>query len=255
VTIRAGRGPLVPASLRLLPVLSILLAAAPIQAQRADFLFGRPNVTLSVSTGWAMPAEGSDLFSEARRNLTVSPGDFGSFLVLVEGAVRVTEQFDAVLGLEHAGSTVRSEMRDWVTQDDRPIPQATNFKRTRLMGSVKWYAFPRGRGVSEYVWVPNAWSPYVGGGVGVTWYDFYQYGDFVDFQTLDIFETRLRSDGRGFTQHVMAGADVSLTARFLVRGEYRYIWGSAPVDQSVFEDFGDIDLSGSRITVGIAVRM
>lgn len=253
--IRADRGPLAPAPLRLLPVLSILLAAAPVEAQRADFLFGRPNLTLSLSTGWAMPAEGSDLFSETRNLLTVKPGDFGSYLVLVEGAVRVTEHFDAVLGLEHAGSTVRSEMRRFVTQDDQPIPQATAFKRTRLMGSVKWYVVPRGRRVSEYVWVPNAWSPYIGAGIGFSWYDFHQYGDFVDFQTLDIFETRLRSDGRGFTQHAMAGADVSLTARFLIRGEYRYIWGSAPVDQHVFEGFNDIDLSGSRITVGIAVRM
>lgn len=253
--IRAIRGLWPPAPLRLLPVLLILLAAAPVQAQRADFLFGRPNVTLSLSTGWAMPAENSDLFSETRNLLTVGPGDFGSYLVLVEGALRVTEHLDAVVGLEHAGSTVHSEMRDWVTQDDQPIPQATNFKRTRLMGSVKWYVLPRGRSVSEFVWVPNAWSPYIGAGVGFSWYEFYQHGDFVDFQTLDIFETHLRSEGRGFTQHAMVGADVSLSARFLVRGEYRYIWGSAPVDQYVFDGFNDIDLSGSRITVGIAVRM
>lgn len=253
--IRAGRVPSAPAPLRLLPVLSILLAAAPVQAQRADFLFGRPNVTLSLGTGWAMPAEGSDLFSETRNLLTVSPGDFGSYLVLLELAGRVTEQFDAVLGLEYAGSTVRSEMREWVTQDDQPIRQATDFKRTRLMGGVKYYVLPRGRRISEFAWVPNRWSPYIGGGVGYTWYDFRQYGDFVDFQTEDIFETRLRSEGGGITQHVMAGADLSITARFLVRGEYRYIWGSAPVDQQVFDGFDDIDLSGSRITVGIAIRM
>lgn len=244
------------APVRSLPaLLLILLAAVPAEAQRADFLFGRPYVTLSVSTGWAMPGEGSDLFSETQRLLTVSPGDFGSYLFMAEGAVRVTERVDVTLGLEHVGATVHSEMREFVTVDDRPIPQATEFDRTRLMASAKWYLLPRGRSLAEYVWVPSSWSPYIGGGLGVAWYDFRQHGDFVDFQTLDIFETRLSSEGSGFTQHLLAGADVSLSSRFLLRGEYRYIWGSAPVDQQVFDGFDDIDLSGSRVTLGIAVRM
>lgn len=259
------------APVRSLPaLLLILLAVAPAAGQRADFLFGRPHVTLSVSTGWAMPGEGSDLFSETQRLLTVSPGDFGSYLFMVEGALRVTEQVDVALGLEHVGATVGSQMRGgWETDDFRPVSQATEFDRTRLMASARWYLFPRGRSLAEYVWVPNAWSPYIGGGLGVAWYDFRQYGDFVDYQTIycqpgsvlqpecvaDIIPARLRSEGSGFTQHVLAGADVSLSSHFLLRGEYRYIWGSAPVDQAVFEGFGDIDLSGSRVTLGIAVRM
>ena len=221
-----------------------------------------------MSGGWAFPGEGSDLFTETRRLLMEPPsGDpattledgpapgFDSFLVQAEAGVRVTERLDAALDLEYAASTAHTVMREWLTADDQWIPQTTEFNRTRLMGSVRWYLLPRGRSLAEYVWVPNAWSPYVGAGLGVAWYDFVQKGDFVDFQTLDIFESRLQSEGTGFTQHVLAGADVSVSARLLLRGEYRYIWGSAPVEQDVFQGFDDIDLSGSRLTVGVALRM
>lgn len=243
--------------IRSLPVLLLLLlvSAVPLTAQRADFLFGRPNMTVTAMGGWDFPGEGSDLFADARRFLTVSRGDFSSPLFMVEAGIRATERIDVTLGLEFASSTVRSEDADYVYQDDRPILQTTEFRRRRLSGGVKAYLFPRGRSISEFVWVPGTWSPYVGGGVGVTWYEFAQRGDFVDYITLDIFESRLRSRGSGFSPHVMAGLDVTLSRYFFLRAEYRYLWGSAEVDQSVYQGYGDIDLSGSRATLGLGFRI
>lgn len=246
----------VPASAHVLPaVLLVLLMAAPLAAQRADFLFNRPKFTLSLAGGWAIPGEGGDLFQEARQRLTVSQGDFAAPSFMVEAGIRLTERLDLAVGFEQAESTVHSEMRNWVTLDDRPIPQTTQFDRRRLMVSAKAYLFERGRRISRYAWVPNAWSPYLGGGVGATWYEYLQNGDFVDYLTRDILELRLRSTGRGLTRHAMAGLDISLGPSFLLRGEYRYVWATAPVDQLTFQDFGDIDLSGARATLGFAVRL
>lgn len=236
--------------------LSGLALSIPTAANaQSDFLLKRPALTFSVFGGWDAPGESSDLFDFVREELTLERGDFSSPVGMAEVAVRLTERFDVALGVEHASRTVASEMREWVTQDDQPIPQTTDFSRTRFLASGKAYLFPRGRAISQFAWVPYRWSPYIGGGAGITRYGFEQAGDFVDYQTLDIFETRLEAEGSALTTHALAGAQLSLSPRFLLRAEYRYIWGSADVEGHDFSGFDAIDLSGSRALLGVAVRM
>lgn len=238
-------------------ILAVLSATIPADAlaQDADFLFKRPGATLSVFGGWAMPGEGSDLFDFTREQLTVSRGDFASPVGLAELAYRVTERLDVAFGIDHTSATVASADEHFVTMDDQPIRQSTLFRRTRLLATVKGYLFPRGRQISRFAWVPERWSPYVGAGGGVSTYEFTQSGDFVDYQTLDIFEDRLSQTGHGWTSHALAGVQLSLTKRLLLRGEYRYLWGAGELRDSDFTGFGDLDLSGSRALLGLAVRM
>lgn len=234
------------------PLFGLMILATPLAAQ--DFKFGRPHATMAVYAGWSSPRESSDLFSFTRQELTVERGDFAAPLYGAELALRLTERFDVAAGLETASNTVSSESRKYETMDDLPIPQTTKFRRTRLMGSVKAYLFERGRTISELAWVPNRWSPYLGVGAGMTWYDFRQEGDFVDHETLDIFEDRFQATGSGSTLHGMAGVDVSLNEHFLVRGEYRYIRGEAALSDGDFFGFDAIDVSEWRLTLGLAVR-
>lgn len=231
-----------------------LLVPATAQAQ-SDFMLKRPSATVSLFGGWAVPGEGSDLFGFARDQVTLEEGDFESPLVIAEGALRMSEHFDLTAGLEVSSRTVSTEMRDWVTSDDRPIPQTTRFTRTRLHVGARAYLLPRGRSISRFAWIPNRWSPYVGGGVGVTRFEFEQVGDFVDYETLDIFADELEAVGDGFTTHVLAGVQLSLTPRLLLRGEYRHVWGNGSPDSTDFYDFEDVDLSGSAAIIGVSVRL
>lgn len=235
-------------------LLLLLLPAAPLAAQSADFLFGRPGGTIAFMAGFVRPDESADLFEFTRDQLTVGRGDFTSALVGAEVGFRTSDHVDLTLGLEYAGRSVSSEMRDWVTQDDQPILQTTEYTRWRATAGAKAYLLSRGRRVSEYAWVPASWSPYLGAGVGFTWYDFTQHGDFVDFQTLDIFADRLSTADRGFTPWVAAGLDLSLSTHFILRLDARHYWGSADVDDAVFDGFNDIDLSGYQATIGLAFR-
>lgn len=238
-------------SLAPLPFL-FLLVAAPLASQ--DFRFSRPWVTVSGYLGWSWPGESTDVFQDTRTFLTVGEGEFAAPLIGAEAALRLTERLDVAVGAEHSDQSTGSEMRDYVTEDDQPIRQRTEFRRTRLMGSVKAYLLERGRSISRYAWIPARWAPYVGGGAGLAWYSFEQQGDFVDYQTLDIFEDRLHSSGRGTTVHAAAGVDVSLSPSFLVRAEFRRIWGETGMEGRAFEGY-DVDLSESRIVIGIAGRI
>ena len=251
-----------PAARRLgLPPLAALLSLTPLfappalSAQRADFLFSRPHATLGFTTGVAQPGEGSDLFAEAREHLTVKRGAFASPFIMADLGIRLTERLDLAFGLEHAGSAVHSEMRDWVTQDDQPITQTTEFKRSRLTAGLRAYLLRRGRSISDYAWVPNRFSPYLAGGLGVTWYEFVQYGDFVDYETWDIFGATIASDGAGWTPYAAAGLDVTLHPYILLRSEVRHYWGTGSIDRTAFDGFNDIDLSGLRGAVGLVFRM
>lgn len=238
-------------------MLSLLTVASPtiVSAQDADFLFKKPVITFGVHGGWAMPGESSDVFEDVRQRFTVDRGAFSSMTVGAEVAWRASERLDVAAGLEYAKASTRSEYRDWVDTDDNPIEQTTSLRRMPLTLSVKAYLFERGREISQFVWVPARWSPYVGVGGGYTWYTYQQEGDFVDESTLQIFPDELRSDGSAPTYHVLAGMEASLSEHFLIRGEYRYSWASAEPDSRFFTGYDAIDLGGGRAVLGLAVRM
>jgi hypothetical protein len=80
-----------------------------------------------------------------------------------------------------------------------------------------------------------------------------QDGDFVDFETLDIFTENFQSDGTTFTANAFAGGDVWLASRVGLNIEGRYNWAKADLNYD-FADFGEIDLNGWQLSAGITLR-
>lgn len=236
-------------------VIAVLLVFPTVAAAQGGlgFLFKRPVVSIGVRAGYSVAQAGSDVFDFTREQLTVVKRDFNAPTWGLDFAVRVTERFDVALSFGQASSNTRSEFRDWVDLDDRPIAQSTRFVRRPLTLSVKAYFWDRGRRISRFAWVPETWSPYVGAGGGRVWYEFQQDGDFVDFETLDIFVDTFRSKGSTPTVHAFAGVDYSLAPRFVVTVEGRYSWAKAEMGRD-FEGFDKIDLAGFQATVGLAAR-
>jgi opacity protein-like surface antigen len=239
--------------------------AAFVEAQAPDFWFQRPNGSIALYGGWSVPRESSDLFDFVREQLTIEQGDFMGPVFGGEVAFSLTRRLDAVLGVEWSGSERRSEDRDYVEPVDwrdepLPIEQTTEFNTTRLNASGRFYLLDRGRTIGTHAWIPSRWAPYVGGGAGVTWYTFEQYGDFVDYTTVDdpegaiIFSDRFRSRRSGVGAHALGGLEITVTPRIVLRGEHRYYWGSAAVDSRAFDGFAPIDLAGHRTTIGVATR-
>ena len=230
-----------------------LLLAAPVAGQSRDFLFSAPRVTVAVRGGWAVPTAGSEIFDFTMDELTVERSDFQAFAVDGEVAVRLDDRLDLAIGVGHSERDVHSEFRDFVEDNDLPIRQTTRFQRTPIEVGLKGYLKERGRAVSRFAWVPYDWAPYLALGAGAMVYDFDQYGDFVDYETLDIFTKTFESDGTVPTAHAAAGVDFSLHRHLLATAEGRYQWARADMSRD-FVDFDPIDLSGFQITVGLAAR-
>lgn len=241
---------------RLAVVLSAVLVAAP--AARAQdtgkgFLFQQPAATVVVRGGVARPTAGSDAFSEAARQLTLSRGDFAGLDAEADLAFHVLPRLAIVVGGAYSGVSPRSEFRNWVDQNDQPIQQTTTFQRVPLSAGVRAYLSAPGRAIGRLAWIPARAAPYVSGGGGAMWYRFRQEGDFVDYKTNDIFTGTFESSSWTPLAYGAAGLDLSLSPRWLLTTEARYTWAKATMSTS-FTGFDRIDLAGLTAGVGIGVR-
>ncbi len=232
-----------------------LATALPVQAQSSGegFLFREPVASLLLRGGYHHASAGSDIFSFATEHLTLGRGDFGGLTAGADLALRIHPRVDLAFGAAYSGTSAASEFRDWIGEDDLPIEQTTRFERVPVTASVKAYLTPRGRSIGSFAWLPARYAPYIGAGGGAMWYRFHQQGEFVDFQTREIFGDELTSSGWAPTVQALAGLDFSLTPRIGLTGEARYSWARAELSDA-FEEFDPIDLSGISATLGIHFR-
>ena len=233
------------------------IAVTPVfaRAQNAGngFLFGRPTAVLALRGGWAIPRDQSDLFSYTTELLTLNRRDFSSPDLVADIAFRVTDRTQIVLSSGLSGMDHESEFRNFIDNNDKPIEQTTSFRRVPITIGVKRYLTAPGRSIGRFAWIPSRVAPYVGAGAGMMWYRFRQAGDFINFETTDVFSSILDSQGWTKTANVLAGVEYSLGSSFALTSEARYGWAKAKLS-SDFSGFERVDLSGLSTTVGLAVR-
>jgi len=225
-------------------------AAAEAQEPNADFLFAKPRASFVARGGWQMAAASSDIYDFFNEQLTIDDGDFDAFLFGLDFAYTLATRIDVVAGFEVTHTGISSEYRAFVDDNELPILQDTQLTVLPFTVSAKAYLTPRGREVSRYAYLPAKIRPYVGGGIGFTWYELEQVGDFIDFADLSIFTSAFHSSGVGFATQAFGGVEVSLTPRWFLVGEGRYLWSDADLEGD-FVGFESIDLSGARLSAGV----
>ena len=234
----------------------ILVVSLPAEAlaQGGDgYLFKQPTLALSLTAGLSMPRAGSDLFSFTTSELTVEKNDFNAPVVEGRLSVRLNERVDLMATVGGGTSNTRSEFREWEGSDGLPIEQTTEFSMVHLTFGAKAYLMERGRTVGSLAWIPARIAPYVGAEAGWIFHDFKQEGEFVDYETLDIFNDYFHNEGTAPTVQALAGLDVTLNNRVMLTTEARYGWGSDELGLD-FVGFEELDLSGFQLTAGFTVR-
>ena len=230
-------------------------AAAPLSAQVVGngFLFKQPEGTFTVFGGYTRPNAVGDLFDFTTKNLTVSRNDFSTLTIGFEAQYMLSSQWDVSLGLSYSGSGKKSEFREWEDNNQQPIEQKTSLQRIPVTASLKYYLMPRGQAISRFAWIPSKYAPFIGAGAGAMWYSFRQEGDFIDFDTGNVFPDDFRSSDWTGTAHALAGFEYSLSPRYSLSTEARYTWASGQLSND-FSGFKNINLSGFSTTVGVSVR-
>lgn len=217
------------------------------------FLFHAPRVGLTIRGGWDAPAARGDIYSFATDQLTLGRKDFQAPFVGLDLAFPLRSRLDLVVSSSYAGSNEKSDFRHWVDLNNMPIEQTTSLQRVPVTAGLRAYLMPRGESVGKFVWIPSRFAPYVGASGGLMWYRFRQLGDFVDFQTTNVFADDFRSSGWAPMAAASIGADYSLTPVLALNGEAKYNWAKGKLGTD-FSGFGRIDLSGYTGTLGLSVR-
>lgn len=233
-----------------------MAVAAPgsVLAQGGDgFLFKEPRAAIKFETGYGFQMAQGDLFDEVIAIHTLDRRDFDSPYLGGEIAFRASERWEVALGVGYQSSSKRSEFRRYIGSDDLPIEQVTELRLVPVVASAKYYLAPRGRKIGRFAWIPETVVPFVGAGLGFVSYRFEQSGEFVDYDTLDIFYDRYTTERSTFLARGSAGVDVSIGRQFVLTGEARYSYGRGSLDQD-FSGFGNIDLDGLQLVGGISVR-
>ena len=223
--------------------------APGIRPPAADFMLGRPRVTVGLSGNWIMASAGSELFDFVTDQLTIERSAFNRPGFGADLAINVAPRLDVTMGFEGSRMEQGSEYRDFVDNKLLPIEQTTSLKEQAFSAGVKFALLPAGRRVSRFAWIPSKFTPYVGGGGGILRYDFEQSGDFVDFADNHVFNSHFRSAGWTPSVFASGGTDVHLFSRVFMSLEGRYTWSSATLDRD-FVDFDPIDLKGFRFGAG-----
>ncbi|MGE0360194.1 MAG: hypothetical protein AB7H93_18350 [Vicinamibacterales bacterium] len=218
----------------------------------SEFLLGRPKGLLAVRGGWLFANTGSDLYDFVSNQLTVDKKSFNASSLAGDFGISFGSRFDVIATLEQANSTTASEYRDFVDTGGVPITQTTRREEWVISGTLRMALLPRGRRISRFAWVPRAFTPYVGAGAGAVKYTFQQYGSFVDFRTLRVFNDDFGANGWAPTVHALGGADLRVWRRIYLTSEARYTWSSATLGQD-FVDFEPLALGGLRLSGGLQV--
>jgi hypothetical protein len=232
---------------------SALASEGRAQTGGDGFLFEAPRVGLSLRTGWAAASANSDLFTFTTGQLTIDRGDFSSLGGALDIDARLLTRTYLTVSVGIASSKKKSEFRDYVDNNELPIEQTTSFVRAPISIGVKQYLMPTGRSIGKFAWVPAKFAPYIGAGGGMMYYRFRQVGDFVDFETMDVFASQFSSDGWSVTAHGLAGIDYSVGPRVALTLETKYLWSRATLSND-FSGFDALDLSGLATTVGLTFR-
>lgn len=247
------RAPQLVSRFGLIAALGATAPAAQAQLGGDGFAFTAPKVAVTVYGASSAPRASSDLFRFSMSELTLGRGDFASRHVGGDISIRLADRFDLVLGVSSSTSSTRSEFRDWVDNNDLPIEQTTSFRRTPVTASVRYYVMPRGERIGSIAWIPARFEPFVSLGAGGVRYRFEQVGDFIDYNTLDVFPDRYLSLGTAPLLQGSVGAGWGLTTHLRLTGEIRYMTARGPLSAD-FEGYKPLDLSGVSSSVGFTIR-
>jgi hypothetical protein len=230
--------------------------ALPARAQVSGdgFLFHTPRARIALRGGYAVATAGSDLFDFTTEQLTLSKRDFSGLSLGASVGIAASDRLDVTLDAGFSRSSKRSEFRELVDNNRLPIEQGTMFERVPLTMNLKYYLSPTGQSIGTAAWIPSKITPWIGAGAGAMYYRFHQDGDFVDFNTNNVFPSTFESNGWAPVAQGMLGADFSLTPMIALTTEARYLYSKGNLSRD-FGGFDKIDLSGASASVGLSFRL
>ena len=161
-------------------VIGLVLGTTPVHAQQSLVL----NAGYFAVRGEATRVP-DDVLVENLNFFDFSLKDFNGGTVGGDWLFGIGDYFDAGVGLGFYQRTVPSVYTDFVDLDGSEIVQDFRLRIVPLTATIRVLPFGR----------QTALQPYVGAGFGVFNWHYSEVGEFIDFNTFDIFRDRFVADG------------------------------------------------------------
>jgi len=190
------------------------------------------------------------LFQDDCELYFVQPSDFDGVYGGVEFNQVLTSYVEVGVSFDYYSRTTDTSYRDYTRPDGSEVRQSLRLRMSPLGLTVR--LMPTGK--------RHKLVPFVGGGIDALFYQYEEYGDFIDFYDPDLAITadHFVSESTAFGYHALGGLRVYLNRDFAIVGEGRYQWGKDDMGQDFAPNepglVNTIDLSGWTFTVGVHVR-
>ena len=219
-------------------------------------------VAASPAAGWAsglelriggfFPHGESDLFADVNELYSpvgelrgVKPNDFDGVYGGAEYSFNVAEKVEMGISLDGYSNSNSTVYRDFTRPDGSEIHQELKLSLIPLGVSLRFLPLNRRAPIQPYVTV----------GADAIFYQYEEFGDFIDFfsNNLDISSDSFKSDGAALGGHAAAGVRIPLGHDFAITAEGRYQFAQKKLMDDDFNQ-NRLDLNGASATIGVRLR-
>ncbi len=201
-------------------------------------------VTLSLRGGTFHSTGNSEAHRVVDRALTSGQAALEPFITGGSLHLPITSRWGVHVGVDGGRRTTRSESRVRPAGETSTVQQRTRFALASFVHA--------GMDMTAWRWRQGA-SLALTVGAGRAAYTLQQDGRFVDVDRLVVFEDELRSRGHGTVGYVGAAMDMPIAHWVAVRVDVRQQAGTAGMSGD-FAGFDRLDLGGTRVSAGLALR-
>jgi hypothetical protein len=200
---------------------------------------------LDLRLGAFFPDEESNLFIDDRVLYTVDKGDWSGFTGGIEYNAQVAPHIEVGIHVDGYGETLHTSYRGFTDDSGREIFQTLKLHIVPVGMTVRFIAGGHHSRI----------RPYIGIGGGLIYWEYEEFGDFIDFDdpAMEVIPDAFVSDGLTGGGHATAGLRVGLNHDFSLVAEGRYQFASKA---EMEEDFrgNSLDLNGWSATIGVHVQ-
>lgn len=225
------------------------VAPASSRAGRA----GQAQTELSFSLGYLEPRGDSELWKTNSRDFSLSPEDLGGATVGARVGSVLGNNVALDVGLSYYEARERSAYSLFTTSFGGSIDHNTRLQMLPVTIDVRFMPFGRYSGGTSRGQGLNRVIPYIGFGGGAILWKYREKGDFIDFGSLTVFNSKFSSRGIAPEYHGFVGADVVINPDVSLFVEGRLSRSDDDLS-SDFQGFDELDLSSDTIQVGTRIR-
>jgi len=205
---------------------------------------------LDVRVGGFLPQANSNLFSDDAQLYTVGKDSWKGATGGIEFSTGLARNVELGFHVDGYGRSNDTVYREFTHSDGSDIAQT--LKLTVVPVGVSLRLVPTGRRARV--------APYVAVGGDLFFWQYEEFGDFIDFRnpTRPIQSDSFQSSGVTPGFHVAGGVRVPISYDFSIVGEVRYQWAKADLGGDFRPAPGEqplrLDMSGTTVTLGLHIR-